>query len=306
VRDGHGDLRAEHVLLERDGIRIVDCIEFDPALRQIDVASDLAFLVMDLEGAGRDDLARCLVAAYRAAGGDPGDDALLHWLAAYRAQVRAKVALVRAAQQTGKQRAESQIAARRLLDVADRLIWRARGPVTIAVGGLAASGKTTLAAALAARAGVPHLPSDALRKAQAGLPATARGPAELYTPERNAAVYAELGRRAAAARDGAVADATFRSRTDRERFTRAHGAERRVLHVECVTPAAERSARARARVHDPDRVSDADVAVTRTQTMDPLDEVPAAEHVVVRGDGLLAAQMDAVADALDREMLTTD
>ena len=75
VRDGHGDLRAEHVVLER-GIEIVDCVEFDPALREIDVGLDLAFLVMDL--LRRDErLAAALVSAYREAGGDPGDDALV-------------------------------------------------------------------------------------------------------------------------------------------------------------------------------------------------------------------------------------
>jgi uncharacterized protein len=94
VRDGHGDLRAEHVVLER-GIEIVDCVEFDPALREIDVGLDLAFLVMDL--LRRDErLAIALVSAYREAGGDPGDDALVDFFAAQRALIRAKVALVRA------------------------------------------------------------------------------------------------------------------------------------------------------------------------------------------------------------------
>jgi predicted kinase len=302
VRDGHGDLRAEHVVLEHDGIRIVDCIEFDAALREIDVSSDLAFLVMDLEATGRSDLARCLVESYRGAGGDPGDDALLYWFAAYRAQVRAKVALLRAAQQSGDERRRSKDGADRLLAVGDRLLWRAHGPVTIAVGGLAASGKTTLAAALASRTGFPHLSSDAARKAQAGLAATARGSADLYTPERNTAVYAELGRRAATSAEGAVVDATFRARGDREVFGRAHAPARRILHVECVTPAAERLRRARARERDADRISDADAAVAQAQTMDALDEVAPADHVVVRGDGAIDAQVDAVADALDRAL----
>lgn len=49
VRDGHGDLRAEHVLLEARAVEVVDCVEFDPRLREIDVGADLAFLLMDLE-----------------------------------------------------------------------------------------------------------------------------------------------------------------------------------------------------------------------------------------------------------------
>ena len=53
VVEGHGDLRAEHVLLN-GAVRVVDCIEFDPRRRELDVADELAFLVMDLtmRGAG--------------------------------------------------------------------------------------------------------------------------------------------------------------------------------------------------------------------------------------------------------------
>src|SRR5690606_38501985 len=50
IREGHGDLRAEHVVL--DPLAIVDRLEFDVALRRTDVADDLAFLTMDLERLG--------------------------------------------------------------------------------------------------------------------------------------------------------------------------------------------------------------------------------------------------------------
>ena len=86
------------MILGELGLAVVDCVEFDPGLRSIDVAGDLAFLVMDLHRIGRGELAAVLVAAYREAGGDPGSDALLALLAAYRAYVRAKVALTRTAQ----------------------------------------------------------------------------------------------------------------------------------------------------------------------------------------------------------------
>ena len=67
VRDCHGDLRLEHVVVQGDELAIFDPVEFDPGLRRIDVAADLAFLVMELEEAGREDLARVLVEEYRAA-----------------------------------------------------------------------------------------------------------------------------------------------------------------------------------------------------------------------------------------------
>ena len=43
IRDGHGDLHAEHISIERTRVRIYDCIEFSDRLRQCDVAADIAF-----------------------------------------------------------------------------------------------------------------------------------------------------------------------------------------------------------------------------------------------------------------------
>ena len=103
LRDGHGDLRAEHVLLT-DPPEIVDCVEFDPALRIADVAVDLAFLVMDLEARDTRCAARRIIDAYRTAGGNPGDDAMLSAFACFRALVRAKVAAVRAGQDAADHR----------------------------------------------------------------------------------------------------------------------------------------------------------------------------------------------------------
>ncbi len=77
VVDGHGDLRAEHVVLDQEGVTIVDRLEFDPLLRRVDVADDLAFLVMDLHALGAGWAAEELVTAYRDAGGEPGDTPLV-------------------------------------------------------------------------------------------------------------------------------------------------------------------------------------------------------------------------------------
>ena len=49
VRDGHGDLRVEHIYLDREGrVTILDCIEFNERFRFADVCADVAFLSMDL------------------------------------------------------------------------------------------------------------------------------------------------------------------------------------------------------------------------------------------------------------------
>ena len=103
IRDCHGDLRAEHVIVPEQGdVYVFDCIEFSAELRQIDVAADIAFLVMDLARLGAESLSQLVVDDYRGAGGDPGDDALLSFFAAYRAWVRAKVACIRAQELSGR------------------------------------------------------------------------------------------------------------------------------------------------------------------------------------------------------------
>src|SRR5215469_3207246 len=72
VREGHGDLRCEHVSVADGVVTIIDCVEFSEALRYGDVASDLAFLAMDLDRLGVPALADTLVKAYREASQDAG------------------------------------------------------------------------------------------------------------------------------------------------------------------------------------------------------------------------------------------
>jgi aminoglycoside phosphotransferase family enzyme/predicted kinase len=303
VLNGHGDLRLEHVLLEH-GVEVVDCVEFDDGLRRIDVAADLAFLVMELHEARRADLAAVLVRAYRDAGGDPGSDALLAFLAAYRALVRAKVALTRAGQlDTGSPERDHASA---LLRLGERLQWAARTPLVLVVAGLSASGKTTLSRQLAAASGFSHLNSDVVRKRLGGLGPTDRAPLSLYGPESSRATYAELGRRAAeSAPGGVIVDATFRSRPDRESFRAELGDRVPVLVVEFWAPVRTLEARARARAGDPDGVSDAGLDVVRRQlaTREPLDELDARDHLPLRSDRPPDELVALIADALDRRLL---
>ena len=69
IREVHGDLRAEHVIMA-PRLAIVDCVEFDPDLRTLDVADDLAFLVIDLCAHRAETAAHELIGAYRRSGGD--------------------------------------------------------------------------------------------------------------------------------------------------------------------------------------------------------------------------------------------
>jgi aminoglycoside phosphotransferase family enzyme len=93
IRDCHGDLHSGNVFLE-DGIRIIDCIEFSEDFRCIDVASDVAFMAMDLDYCGRQDLSRAFIDEYVSRSGDAGLAQLLGFYKCYRANVRAKIAAI--------------------------------------------------------------------------------------------------------------------------------------------------------------------------------------------------------------------
>ena len=91
IRDCHGDLHAAHVCFT-DGICIFDCIEFNERFRYGDVASEIAFLAMDLDYRDRPDLAQHFVETYMEETGDSDILKLLHFYKCYRAYVRGKVA----------------------------------------------------------------------------------------------------------------------------------------------------------------------------------------------------------------------
>ncbi len=90
IRDCHGDLHAAHICFS-DGICIYDCIEFNDRFRYCDVASEVAFLAMDLDHYGQADLSRHFVGAYIEQSRDKGLEELLRFYKCYRAYVRGKV-----------------------------------------------------------------------------------------------------------------------------------------------------------------------------------------------------------------------
>ncbi len=307
VRDGHGDLRCEHVLLGPP-IRVVDRIEFDPVLRRMDVARDLAFLAMDLEAHGRRWAARELARAYRHAGGDPGSAQLRAFYGAYWALVRAKVALIAASSHHGGLRRRERARAERLWRLAQRLCWRARGSVVIVVCGPAASGKSTLATHLARQAQLPVVSSDVLRKRLAGVALSERARPEHYTQEFTRAVYLSLAREALArleGRGGVIVDATCHTRRERAALfavLRRDGVS--FLAVQCQVTLQTALARAARRMQSPERVSDAtpEVVAAQFDRFQALDELPEECVLAVDCEQSIEAQTAALTRAVDRQI----
>ena len=124
IKDCHGDLHLQHICVEGEHIYIFDCIEFNERFRFGDVASDVAFLAMDLDFNGYPDLGRIFVEAYAAAAADLTLSEVLPFYKVYRAYVRAKVTsfLLDDAQLDKKAKEEVLQQAKRYYDLAYRYV----------------------------------------------------------------------------------------------------------------------------------------------------------------------------------------
>jgi len=169
VRDCHGDLHAAHICFS-DGICIYDCIEFNDRFRYSDVASEVAFLAMDLDHYGRADLARSFVKTYVAESRDNKLLRLLDFYKCYRAYVRGKVACFQLDDPYIKEKEPVRETAQSYFDLAHAYL-RPKPALFITIG-LVGSGKTVLAQALTRQLGLVAIHSDVTRKQLAAIPLT--------------------------------------------------------------------------------------------------------------------------------------
>ncbi|HUL23977.1 MAG TPA: hypothetical protein VLZ10_21185 [Thermodesulfobacteriota bacterium] len=125
IRDCHGDLRLEHIFWGEE-ISIFDCIEFNERFRYTDVAADIAFLAMDLDYHGREDLSDRLIHAYVGESGDHELMEVLDFYKCYRAYVRGKVESFRLdnARIPEKEKEEALKRAQKYFDLAHRYAQR--------------------------------------------------------------------------------------------------------------------------------------------------------------------------------------
>jgi aminoglycoside phosphotransferase family enzyme/predicted kinase len=308
IRDGHGDLRLEHVYFPEDAAPLViDPIEFNRRFRCADVALDVAFLAMELDAGGRHDLAAFFLSSFARASNDYELYPLMDLYLAYRAQVRAKVACFVAGDPTtppAKARRKAA-SARRLMALALRYRHNDQPRPIIAVGGPIGAGKSALAEALSRTLALPAISSDATRKHLGGVRATEPGGATLYSPEMDRRTLAEMLRRARLVVDsgrGVVLDATFRQRETRaaaRALAEANGAP--FLFVELVADAATLRARLRARKAG-ESVSDAreDLLERMLAEYDPPTELPEGQRLRLDGRLEIDALAGCVARALER------
>lgn len=277
VRECHGDMHLGNMVLFYDQIRPFDCLEFNPGLRWIDVISEMAFLVMDLEDRGRPDLAFRVLNRWLEQSGDYEGLAGWNWYFAYRALVRAKVAALRIQQPDFD---VAELASKRqelatYLDLACRSI-QPREPAVIVMHGFSGSGKSHVAQWFCEQYGAIQLRTDVERKRLFGIwgwPASVRLTGDMYAPGITRVVYrdivAGIVAGVVAAGFSAVIDAACLRRWQRDLFrelaTRL-GVRCLILDVQAGRETMrKRLARRQTAGGDP---SDADVAVLEHQLVD--------------------------------------
>jgi predicted kinase len=290
IRDCHGDLRAEHIYVQDGTIHIIDCIEFNAQFRFIDVASELAFLSMDLERLGFQPLANAFVRSYVEHAQDVTLYRLLDFYRCYRAYVRGKVASIRLHERPPPQtRVASQQEAEHYFRLAEQYARRLTRPLVIITTGLIGSGKSSIAAALAAALDLQSVSSDVVRKTHAGLtPQTPHHVAYgtgLYSPAASQATYAILTEHAQQALErgeSVILDAAFSRHEDRCRIgtlAQAHGADFFVL--ECWAPVSVLHERLGQRAQTAQVISDGrpDIFAEFQRHYEPVQASAGAHHV---------------------------
>ncbi len=265
VRDGHGDLRSEHICV-REEIDVIDCVEFNEGLRYADIASDLAFLLMDLDRLEAPALGHHLLRDYLAEIGDTGLIRLLAFYKCYRAVVRGKVGSLKARQSElpPTQRSRAGESARDYFAAAYRYA-KAGSPTLIVICGLPACGKSTIAQAMAERSGFAVFNSDVIRKRLAGKNPTERAAVgwgeDIYSADFTAATYKALADEAAKSLrggDGVILDATYKDVAERMRLRDLAGEVAvPIVFAQCTVTDEQAKQRLAARALQPDAVSDA-------------------------------------------------
>ena len=226
VRECHGDLHLGNMTLINGKVTLFDCIEFNPLLRWVDVISEVAFLFIDLLHFGYDRFAYRFLNRYLQYTGDYQGLTLLRYYLVYRALVRAKVSLLRMAQQQDDQAAAEQALSEytAFADLAERFTLR-RQTALIITHGYSGSGKSTFAAQLAEKIGAFQIRSDIERKRLFGYRALVKTgcdiDAGLYTQEASLKTYQQLKELAKAVLDAGfpvIIDATFLKTEQRAPF----------------------------------------------------------------------------------------
>lgn len=308
VRECHGDLHLGNIAWFENRITVFDCIEFNEEFRWIDTANDLAFLLMDLESRGYRGWAFRVLNHYLEHSGDFGALPLLGLYKAYRAMIRAKIALLSPAD-TPEQSEQLQARYRNYAGLAEHYSEFPAPWLAVATG-YSASGKSHISGALAEHFGMIRIRSDVERKRLFNLSPTESSRSDkdsgIYTQEATQRTYERLetlARNALLAGFPVIVDSAALRRDERESL---HAIAEELglpgLTVSCEAPESVLRERIRQRSHQKNEVSEATEAVLDHQlaTADPISESEATHTVHIRTDQ--PGSLELLIDGIDKHM----
>ncbi len=171
IRDCHGDLRLEHINLFSEDICIYDCIEFNEKFRYVDIASDIAFLSMDLDANGYSKFSMFLVSEISKIMMDDSIYDVLDFYKCYRAFVRGKVETIKALELEvpENERELARKSADSFFKLALKYALFGSRPVVVVAFGLIGTGKSTIAKVLSEELSFDIISSDIVRKRNSGI-----------------------------------------------------------------------------------------------------------------------------------------
>ncbi len=225
IRECHGDLHLANLVRLESGITAFDCVEFSAKLRDIDVISDVAFLVMDLIGRQRIDLAYEFLNRYLEYSGDYDGMRLFDLYFVYHCLIRAKIAVIRGSERSDPLEARAdEDELLHYLEVAKDWVSRP-SPFVIAMHGFSGSGKTWISDQLMRALPAVRVRSDVERKRLHGYgDSESSGSAigqGIYTDTASNAVYERLAKITSTLTESGhntIIDASFLKLAERNRI----------------------------------------------------------------------------------------
>lgn len=281
IRECHGDLHLQNMVMIKGRIVVFDCLEFNESLRWIDVISEIAFLCMDLTFRNRLDLASLFLNRYLELTGDYRGLAVFRFYETYRALVRAKVAAIRLAQARSGDPTQEKMKqeCQEYFNLATRLI-QSQHPILLITHGLSGSGKTTMTQKLLQHLGAVRLRSDVERKRLFGLvphePTPPSRVSELYSRETTDRIYHALSQLAdILLRSGfpVIVDATFlrhQYRMDFVELARRLGVRFAILDFDAPVSELRRRLDSRKRSHADESDATVEILEGQLKTQEPL------------------------------------
>ena len=244
IRDCHGDLRTGHIYFTNDGIQIIDCIEFNERFRYHDIASDIAFLVMDLDYEGFPQISDHFLNAYVNCSKDLDVFVLIDFYKCYRAFVRCKVNCMRLQEDglSGQNKRKIVKEAMKYLDLAYRYAVKFTRPTLWVVCGMPASGKSTISRELSKVFGINVFQSDVIRKELFNMKPADRSdiPFEegIYSKGASRLTYGKLlllAQEEIEKGNSVILDATYGNKHHRDEALRmARDKDANIIFVECI------------------------------------------------------------------------